>query len=99
MSFELESKVVRWLCSLQVLAQSDLKQLGSASFEVKEGVAGQLENGTRVSLAVQAIFRKSGLPIPQSLSHLKVSNQTAAQLYNWNIINEVPLTPCRHSKN
>jgi hypothetical protein len=40
-----------------------------------------------VALAVQAIFRKSGLPLPQSLSHLKVSNQTAAQLYNWNIIN------------
>jgi hypothetical protein len=87
MSFELESKVVRWLCGLQVLAQADCRQAGTSAFEVREPAAAQLENGTRVALAVQAIFRKSGLPTPQSLAHLKVSNQTAAQLYNWNIIN------------
>jgi hypothetical protein len=87
MSFELESKVVRWLTALQVLAQADCRQTATSAFEIREAPAAQLENGTRVALAVQAIFRKSGLPTPQSLSHLKVSNQTAAQLYNWNIIN------------
>lgn len=58
-------------------------------------MANLFENGTKVSQIVQEIFKKTGLPIPQSLNHLKISNQTAAQLYNWNILNEVLNLWCR----
>jgi hypothetical protein len=50
-------------------------------------MANSFENGTKVAQIVQDMFKKIGLPIPQALNHLKISNQTAAQLYNWNIIN------------
>lgn len=74
---------------MQVIGQSDYKQTSTSSYEIKEATANLFENGTKVAQIVQEIYKKAGLPIPQSLSHLKVSNQTAAQLYNWNILNEV----------
>jgi len=42
-------------------------------------------------LIVIAIYKKVGLPIPATLNHLKYTNGTAAQLYNWNILNDVLL--------
>jgi hypothetical protein len=39
MAFEIESKTVRWLVSLQVIAQSDCKQLTTSTYEINEAVA------------------------------------------------------------
>jgi hypothetical protein len=99
MAFEIEGRTLKWLSQLQVIGTADYKQTGTSTFEVKESVANTFENGTKVSLIVQEIYKRSGLPLPQSLNHLKVSNQTAAQLYNWNIINEVTLHSFRHCAN
>jgi hypothetical protein len=89
MAFEIETKTLKWLLSLQIIAQSDVKQLTTSTFEIKDTVSNLFENGIKISLIVQEICKKKGLPISNTLNHLKLSNQTAAQLYNWNIINEV----------
>jgi hypothetical protein len=51
----------------------------------------QFENGTKIALIIIEIYKKVGLPIPATLNHLKQTNGTAAQLYNWNILNDVNL--------
>ena len=96
MAFEIDSKTAKWLSQLQIVPQQELKQTSTSTFQIKEATANGLENGTKVSQIVQEIYKKVGLPIPQSLNHLKISSQTAAQLYNWNIINEVFVGSFRH---
>jgi hypothetical protein len=89
MSFELDSKTIKWLYQLRVIGQGDLKQQSNSLFEVKEPIANQFENGVKISQIVIEIYKRKGLPIPSTMNHLKLSNNTAAQLYNWNILNEV----------
>jgi hypothetical protein len=78
MAFEIDGKTARWLMTLQVLSQTDCKLLATSSFQINEAAANMFENGVKVAQIVQLIFQRIGLPTPQSLNHLKVSNQTAA---------------------
>lgn len=89
MTFEIDSKTFKWLVNYKLITPSDVKQLSSSSFEIKNPPANQFENGTKISLIVIEIYKKVGLPIPATLNHLKQTNGTAAQLYNWNILNDV----------
>lgn len=72
---------------MHTINQQDLQQVGNSLYHIDDQVAKAFENGTKVATIVQAIYRTKGLPPPQYLTHLKVSNQTAAQLHNWNYLN------------
>lgn len=89
MTFELESKTFKWLLSLQLITPADVKQLSPSTFELTEPVAAHFENGLRVGSIALEIYKKRGLPPPPTITHLKQSSGTAAQLYNWNILNDV----------
>jgi hypothetical protein len=41
-----------------------------------------------MAVIVQEMCKKFGIPIPNTLTHLKTTNHTAAMLYNWNILND-----------
>ena len=41
MSFEVETKTLKWLLTTKIITPTDVKQLSSSSFEVKESVAPQ----------------------------------------------------------
>ena len=74
---------------MQTLSQGDYRQIATSNYEVKEHAVNLFENGIKPAIVVQEIYKKVGLPIPQTLNHLKISNQPAAQLFNWNVINQV----------
>lgn len=92
MLFELDTPTTQWLLQLKVLSPRETVQ-GSHAYQIDETAAKAFENGTRIAPILQHIYRSRDLPPPQYLSHLKVSGQTAAQLYNWNYLNEVLSTP------
>lgn len=96
MSTELDPKTANYLLALKIISQNDLV---AGSDTLNETVSRSFENGLKVSPLVQEIYKARGLPIPQYLNHLKVSSQTAAQLYNWNYLNEVRAITCRPLKN
>jgi hypothetical protein len=87
--FEIDSKTYRWFLAAKLLTPPNVKQLSSTTFEVRDPLPAQFENGIKISHMVIEIYRKVGLPIPDTLNHLKLSNGIAAHLYNWNIINDV----------
>lgn len=98
MSFEVDGKTFKWLVTYKLITPADVKQLSSSSFEIKDPLCNQFENGTKIALMVTEIYKKAGLPIPATLNHLKQTNGTAAQLYNWNILNDVRFKLFRLSK-
>lgn len=89
MSFEIDSKTFKWLLSYKIITAADVKQTSSSTFDIKQQVSNQFENGIKISLIVTEIYKKVGIPLPATLNHLKNTNGTAAQLYNWNILNDV----------
>jgi hypothetical protein len=53
MAFEIEAKTLKWLLSLQIISQADVKQLATSTFEIKETISNLFENGIKISLIVQ----------------------------------------------
>ena len=89
MTFEVETKTLKWLLSIKIIAPTDIKQLSTSTFEIKDPIGSQFENGIKISGIVIELYKKKGLPIPSTLNHLKISNNSAGMLYNWNILNDV----------
>lgn len=41
MAFEVETKTLKWLLSLKVVAPTDIKQLSTSTFEIKDPLGSQ----------------------------------------------------------
>lgn len=41
MTFEVESKTLKWLLTINVIATTDIKKLTTSTFEIKEPLASQ----------------------------------------------------------
>lgn len=95
MALEVSLDTYRWLAvSLKLFRNEPTLQPNGRCIIIDE-VAKQFENGLKVAEILTEIFKLRGLPHPPAFSHLKKSTHTAAQLYNWNILNEVYVLPLR----
>ncbi len=52
MAFEVDSKTFKELLSCKLITPADVKQTSSSTFEIKEAVSSQFENGTKIALMV-----------------------------------------------
>lgn len=89
MTLEVSLETYRWLTTVAKVLKPEPTLQPNGRCLINEDLAKQFENGTKVGEVLVELFKIRGLPPSSNLSHLKKSTHTAAQLYNWNILNEV----------
>jgi hypothetical protein len=89
MALEVSLETYRWLSTVVKVIRPEPVLQPNGKCLINEELAKQFENGTKVGEVLAELFKIRGLPPSANLSHLKKSTHTAAQLYNWNILNEV----------
>lgn len=95
MALEVSLDTYRWLAGTLKLIRNDPTLQPNGRCIIADDLAKQFENGLKVAEILAEIFKLRAMPPPPAFSHLKKSTHTAAQLYNWNILNEVFLESFR----
>ena len=84
---QIDKSTYDWLIELNLIPASSNPNQDRVS--LGEDTQKLFHSGIKISEIVLQIFKRKGEKVPESLNSLKHNPQSAGQLYNWNLLNEV----------
>lgn len=90
---QLDKSTYNWLHKLNLVPPAS--NPNQERITISDDTEKHLHSGIKISEIVTEIFKKRGEKPPESLASLKHNPQSAGQLYNWNLLNEVVHWLCR----